>query len=164
MSIVIYTPAQNNNVLRSVTSSTAITGTTSSTLSASYLIPANKILVGDILRYIFQSDKTGSAGVTTLRVYINTSASLSGATLLSTTTTTLASNICNTISRFFGVKSSSNTLISSVTLSYWPAENTFSTSNSLNIDWTIDQYLIIAVQNGSAADSTLISFVDLFKM
>jgi len=164
MSIVIYTPAQNNNVIRSTTNSTAITGTTSSTLSFSSVITANKISVGDILRLVFQSDKTGTVSTTTLRVYINTSASLSGATLLATTTTTLGTNICNTISRNIGVKSASNTLISAVTASYWGGENTFTTSNSLNIDWAIDQYLIIAVQNGNAADSTLISFVDLFKM
>jgi len=46
------------------------------------LIPANKFSQGDIIRVIYRTKKTGGNGTQTLRIYVNSAASLSGSPIL----------------------------------------------------------------------------------
>lgn len=76
--------AQINNRLKYVvknnTPSTALTGTTSETIISSYLIPANTFNTNDSLRIpSLAITKSGTAGVVTMRIKLNTTNSLSGA-------------------------------------------------------------------------------------
>jgi hypothetical protein len=66
------------------TTGTNVTGTTANTITQSVLIPANTLAANNTLDVIARFTKTLFAGAATYRVYINTSASLTGATLIST--------------------------------------------------------------------------------
>jgi hypothetical protein len=158
--------ANNNSVLRVYANGSALTGTTASSIppSQANLIPANTIAVGDILRFITQLTKTGTAGIYTTRIYVNTSNSLSGATLMATRANGAGSDLCTIMGRAFAVQSSTVTSIGSTTVSSVASEQVYTGSASLNINWAIDQYFIVAVQNASAADSTIVNFLSLIKI
>jgi hypothetical protein len=140
-----------------ITDGTAVTGTTANTLTDSILIPANTVAVGDILSIRNRVRKTGTAGLLSVRAYINTSAAIGGANVA------ISSN-ANT-SRFsqmvrqLAVKSSTNTESFPVAGVFTDDAQTGTVVVSSNIDWTVDQYLVISVQNTSAADSTVSSFI-----
>ena len=68
----------------SATDGTAVTGTTVDTLSRSLLIPANTFTGNGMLEILARFTKSGTAGSINTRVYLNTSASLTGATLIAT--------------------------------------------------------------------------------
>jgi hypothetical protein len=59
-------------------SGTPVTGTTTETLSRSLLIPANTYGANGILEIFARWQKTGTLGAQTLRIYLNTSATLTG--------------------------------------------------------------------------------------
>ena len=149
----------SNSVINKITTldGTAVTGTTANTLTDSILIPANTVAVGDILSIRNRVRKTGTAGLLSVRAYINTSAAIGGANVA------ISSN-ANT-SRFsqmvrqLAVKSSTNTESFPIAGVYTDDAQTGTGVVSSNIDWTIDQYLVISVQNTSAADSTVSSFI-----
>ena len=158
--------ANNNSVLRVYANGSALTGTTANSIppSQSNLIPANTIAVGDILRFITQLTKTGTAGIYTVRIYVNTSNSLSGATLMATRANGAGTDLCTIMGRAFSVQSSTVTSTGSTTISSAASENVYTGAASLNINWAVDQYFIVAVQNASAADSTLVNFLSLTKI
>lgn len=140
-----------------VSDGTGVTGTTANTLTSSVLIPANTVSVGDVIEVRARVRKTGTAGLLTVRGYFNTSATIGGSnvSIVSNSNTSLFSQF----KRSLPVKSSTNT-------ESWPIGSTFSDDSqtgtvvvSSNIDWTVDQYFIIAVQNTSALDTTRGSFI-----
>jgi hypothetical protein len=139
------------------TDGTAVTGTTANTLTDSILIPANTVAVGDVITFRNRVRKTGTAGLLSVRAYVNTTAVIGGANVA------ISSN-ANT-SRFsqmvrqLAVKSSTNTESFPIAGVYTDDAQTGTVVVSSNIDWTIDQYLVISVQNTSAADSTISSFI-----
>jgi hypothetical protein len=139
------------------TDGTAVTGTTANTLTDSILIPANSVAVGDVITFRNRVRKTGTAGLLSVRAYVNTSAAIGGANVA------ISSN-ANT-SRFsqmvrqLAVKSSTNTESFPVAGVFTDDAQTGTVVVSSNIDWTVDQYLVISVQNTSAADSTVSSFI-----
>jgi hypothetical protein len=139
------------------------TGTTNNTLIYSKLIDANVIETGDTIQFSTKFTKpAGSAANTTVRLYINTSASLSGATLLATYATT------NLNGRFFLVERTAN--VDGATTNFIAATSgaltdsaSLSTvaSSDVSIDWTVNQYIIVAIQLGNAADSTSLRMVNV---
>jgi len=140
-----------------VSDGTGVTGTTANTLTSSVLIPANTVSVGDVIEVRARVRKTGTAGLFTVRGYFNTSAAIGGSnvSIVSNSNTSLFSQF----KRSLPVKSSTNT-------ESWPIGSTFSDDSqtgtvvvSSNIDWTVDQYFIIAVQNTSTLDTTRGSFI-----
>ena len=64
-------------------------------------------------------------------------------------------------SRSLAVKSTTNTESMAGNLNVNADDNTAVTTavSANNIDWTVNQYLVVAVQNGSTADSSRSSFV-----
>lgn len=139
------------------TDGTAVTGTTANTYTDSVLIPANSVAVGDVITFRNRVRKTGVLGLLSVRAYVNTSASVGGANVA------ISSN-ANT-SRFsqmvrqLVVKSSTNTESFPIVGGYTDDAQTGTVVVNSNIDWTVDQYLVISVQNTSAADSTISSFI-----
>ena len=105
-------------------------------------------------------------GTFTVRVYYNTTDALDGSQILLATYT--STNVINQISftRSFGIISATETqlLIPQSTSS---AGDFIASSNSvvttLNIDWTKDLYIIWAIQNSSASDTTVIARNKLWK-
>ena len=139
------------------------TGNTTNTLVYSKLIPLNTVGTGDALQIATKFTKpSGSAANVTVRLYINTSNSLSGATLLATYVTT------NLNGRFFLVERTAN--VDGATTNFISASSgaltdsaTLSTvaPSDVSIDWTVDQYFIVAIQLGNSGDSTTLRLANV---
>jgi hypothetical protein len=145
--------------IQDVTDGTAVTGTTSGTLTKSILIPANTVGVGDVLYIKSRARKTGTAGTLVVRMYINTSAAIGGS-LIATSATNAASTVYFQYARTAVVKSTTNTETMAGNGNINADDNVaFSSAVSANnINWTVDQYLVIVHTNASAADSSVNSF------
>lgn len=147
----------------------AVTGTTVETITGSVLIPANtttnsynSVGVAELTARIL---KTGILGGTTLRVHTNTVDNLTGAILLATAGGALAADLFHQISRtLFIAKSPIDTKVALRSAQIYSDDSRFTTVESANaIDWSVDQYIILTVQNANAADSTIGSGI-LFKI
>ena len=69
----IYSP-------KTVTDGTLITSTNSNTLAGSVFVPTNTLAAGDFIKIFARVKKTTTLSSTRIRLYVNTSNSLSGAT------------------------------------------------------------------------------------
>jgi hypothetical protein len=132
----------------------AVTLTTNNTLSSTLLIPSNSVVVGDSISIKVRASKTGTTSVSRIFVYINTSATLSGATLLASGPTAAGLQIFQQLARELIVKSSTVTESFPTATQLITDDNTTSvTISNTNIDWTTDQYFIFSLQLGNANDS-----------
>jgi hypothetical protein len=151
-------------IYKDLNNQTAVTGTTTNTKVVSVLIPANTITVGNIIEIKARAGKTGAAGIATLRVYANTADSIVSPAPTLLTTTALASIATNYIGidRSAIVKSATitQTAQANASIPSDAAVGTASLTNS-NIDWTVNQYIIFALQNGAAGDSTVLSYYQI---
>jgi hypothetical protein len=145
--------------IQDVTDGTAVTGTTSGTLTKSILIPANTVGVGDVLYIKARARKTGTAGTLVVRMYINTSAAIGGS-LIATSATNAATTVYHQYTRTAVVKTTTNTETMAGNFNVNADDNTTSTAavSANNIDWTVNQYLVIVHTNSSTADSSVNSF------
>jgi hypothetical protein len=144
-----------------VTDGTAITGTTTSTKTTSILIPANTIAVGDVLNLRIRTRKTGTAGTQIIRAYVNTADAIGGA-IVGTSATAPATSLYVQMARALAVKSATNTeSFPSTAGAMFDDAATGTAVTASNINWTVNQYLVIAVQNSSTADTSRSSFVHL---
>jgi hypothetical protein len=141
---------------------------TANTISISVLIPANTFALDDVIRINHRIRVSGVAAIRETRVYANTSASLTGAILVSTatlTSTTLAANL----QRFLAIKNATtNTEVVSATTSLLTDYNSVPSPASvttLAINWTVDQYIIFAVNaTGTGADSIRATMYSIEKL
>jgi hypothetical protein len=120
------------------------------------LIPANKFASGDIIRLLYRTKKTGGNGTQTLRIYVNSAASLSGSPVLIATYTNAGaiSFLTNQIQRHLVIKSNTNNTEMFLSAGAAVASD-FGLYNSLTnavIDWTLDRYFVFAIQSNSATD------------
>lgn len=151
-------PIQN---FLTTTDGTAITGTTLSQATAAILIPANTVAVGDVLNFKTRLRKTGTAGTVIIRVYFNTTGVIGGS-LVATSTTAAATSLFVQMSRTFAVKTTTNTESYPSGIGATIDEGVTGTAvTASNIDWTVAQYLVIAIQNSNTGDSSRSSFVHL---
>lgn len=150
-------------VAKDIATSSALTGTTAITLVRSILIPANTFTTGDVCQIIHRGIRSTASGTGTNYIYINTSASLSGATLVGTQAAA---------SRFYSMER--NLFIKSSTVS-----ETYDVSGSasgdnpavlandkadLNINWTVDQYVIHAFSLAAVGNSFVSSGIIVTKI
>lgn len=160
----IFAPTNSAGYLiKDTTDSAAHTGTVNNTLITSYLIPANTFSAGDWFQQFHFTEKVGTAGTNTIRTYVNTSASLSGATQL-TQLVNGATTLSYRMVRWNSIKSATETILmgptASITARDTPSNQVYTSSN---IDWTVDQYFIIAFQLGSSADTAYLKGMYLIK-
>jgi hypothetical protein len=151
---------------KNTTDQAAVTGVTTNVKVVSQLIPANTFAVGDIIQIKARIGKTGSSGIVTLRTYINTADSLTSPAPILITTAATGNNSQN----YIGIDR--NLVIKSTVISQTAnaASNIYTDAQALNgaltnsnIDWTVNQYIIFAIQNGSAVDSTILSYFQIQK-
>lgn len=142
------------------TDGTAITGTTSGQVTGSILIPANTVAVGDLLYIKTRVRKTGIAGTFVVRMYANTSPAIGGS-LIATSGTNATSALYFQYNRTLAVKSSTNTESMAGNFNVQADDNTTSTAavSASNINWTVDQYIVVVITNSSTADSTRSSLI-----
>jgi len=148
------------------TNGTAVTGTTANTLSKSLLVPANTLKANSIVNLIARAAKTGTAGTIQLRLYWNTTASLTGAILLATTTANAASSVFSQMSRWIPVEVANGTgngtrMFTATTFATADFGVSTAALSTLALDWTVDSYLICAIQNGSASDSSVCNVLSI---
>ncbi len=145
---------------------TAITGSTANTLTGSVLIPANTIieLPGTVAELTARAIKTGVIGTATLRVYVNTTESLSGAILLATGAVATGADLYQQLERtMFIAKASTYTRVASTTFGLYSDNNRATAESTVVVDWSVDQYIILAIQNASTLDTSIGSGI-IFKI
>jgi hypothetical protein len=152
-------------IYKDLNNQTAVTGNTNNNKVVSVLIPANTITVGNIIEFKARLGKTGAAGLMTLRIYANTADSIvsPAPSLLISSATSNINQTYQAIDRNAIVKSATNTqtLQSIATSVQNDAVVTQASLTASNIDWTVNQYLIFAIQNGAAGDSTVLSYYEI---
>ncbi len=136
------------------TDGATVTLTTANTLSSTLLIPANTVAVGDSISIKARASKTGTASTSRIFIYINTSATLSGATLLASGPSAAGLQIFQQLSRELIVKSSTVTESFPTGTALITDDNTTSVAiSNTNIDWTTNKYFIFSLILGNANDS-----------
>ena len=144
---------------------TPVTGTTANTYSAGVLVPAGTFVADDCPFVILRINKTGTNNTVTMRVYANTVNSISGTPILIGTWGAIPST-----NRTFGMSrtmaivtadgtGSGTTVISATTALQFDEANSTAAQSSLAIDWTVDQYIVVAIQNTSAGDSCTVTML-----
>jgi hypothetical protein len=152
-------------VIKITSDGTNVTGTTADTFTTSVTIPANTYATGDILRITSFNEFIGTVGTKTIRYYINTSASLSGATLLATSSAGAAATRSIGMDRNLIIKSATSTKTHSATAAtYTNSTATSGVYANINIDWTTTKYIIVSIQLGNAADSGFNTFLSVEKI
>jgi len=155
-------PSGNAYINKATSGFTPIVSNTSG-ISYSYEIPAGTITVGDICTFREQGVKSGTNGICTTRIYINTSNSISGAQLIATTQSA-NTNIFTSLKRTFGVESTTITNIFSVGQSLVTDDVTSTNAiSALNINWTIEQWIIVHKTNGGFGDTSITKMFQFFK-
>ena len=145
----------------SAVSATAVTGTTANSIASAILIPANTFNSSGIIDIMGRYQKTGTAGGQNLRLYVNTSASLTGATLVA--------NFYNGTNINAGAWRTAN--ISSNTINFYSLTGATSsdlgtnagTTATATFNTTVDNYIIFAVQLVSGSDSCVLQYHKVLK-
>jgi len=146
--------AKANAPLIDTVSSSALTGVTTEGILKSYLIPANTYTASEILNFANDLYKTGTAGTVTSRLYTNTTASLSGASLLATNIST-AGNRKVPLRRQLVLKGGNIEVLSSTSSTPDDNVNSSSPATIVTFNPAVDNYFITTAQNASAGDSTI---------
>jgi len=142
-------------IWKNTTDSAAVTGTTTVTKLRSQLIPANTFNVGEVIRIRWRDRKTGTAGNATHSLYVNTSDTITGASLLGFFTQT-STRVSFQGKRDLVIKSSTVTEVADNGTSLVTDDADIQTAfDNVNVDWTVDQYIIFAVNPANAGDSMI---------
>lgn len=151
------------SVVRDFSASTAVTGTTAETIAKSYEIAANIFAVGDAFESIAYGLKTGVNATYTIKAYLNTSNAIGGVQI-ATITSANASSVNVAYQRIGKIRAAAQTLMHNpATSAGGDFQNGTITLSTLNIDWTVKQYLIVTITNGHNSDSTVIYSVFFSK-
>lgn len=141
-------------IYKDFSTSLALTGTTAATIIKSCLIAANTVTTNDEIIILSRALRNTATGTATQTLYYNTTASLTGATLIGTQSSTSG---FYSMQRNLFVKSATNseTLLSSISLSPSdPGVQASTTMSNLNIDWANNVYILQVFQNAAVGDST----------
>ena len=157
--ITISKPSGNTGAVEPLS---GVTATTANTLAGGLLIKANSIdtsgTVFSTLEIRGRMIKTGTAGNCTMRMYFNTAPDLTGTPVLLATHTSSAANIhAQFVRQVYIDKNDTIVLNATQNANTDDTENAAGRTviaNAGNIDYTANLYLVLAIQNGSAADST----------
>ena len=140
------------------------TGNTTNTILLSFEIEANTIQQYDTLRMLWAMRASNNANTKTWRVYANTSISLSGALLMATYSfSTMSGNngFVPAVRNFNVLNSSTSTVGVNSTAVITSDESVANnaSNNNMSIDWTVKQYIIVAVQLNNSADTAYLPYI-----
>jgi hypothetical protein len=158
----VYNSANPQLIVANYSDGTAVTGTTTETLSQSLLIPANTFSSDGILEVLCRMTKTGTAGTSNFKIYKNTSNTLTGATLIGTAGSILSTNLFSQSIRTFRINSNIMTGYTSGTGSltdYASVSSLLSTTFTTNVD----NYILFSLTLSNTADSANISMARAIK-
>ena len=160
MGTIISVKGPGGNVGK-VGAGAAVTGNTSNNVGANLVIKANALTpdaAQTTLEIRGRMFKTGVAGNCTMRMYFNTAPDLTGTpVLLATHTSSAANTHAQFVRQVYIDKNDTIVLNATQNANTDDTENAAGRTviaNAGNIDYTANLYLVLAIQNGSAADST----------
>ena len=135
----------------------------------SVLIPANTITAGKSIKILVRNTRvSGATGVVSSRIRISTSASpspLTSAQILMFPNGIAPTAFFNQAERTLSVQSASSTLVFPVTVQTnqdTKDGNVFSAQSNLNIDWTVNQYILFTNQANVGGDVNAIDLAQIF--
>jgi hypothetical protein len=147
------------------------TGTTSTQILTSVLIPANTFVAGDVLRVTARLKKTGTNNSGNFAIGINTVLSPSGAVTFKTNSIVTTYPAFGVLAHAVIINATTNTQLP------WPATNYgtndigFATAvlagswqENVAINWTVNQYIIFQSTLNSAADAFSLIFYMIEKL
>jgi len=169
LSWVNQTPDSGTFKTNSTVAGSTVTGTTAKTKSLSILIPANTFGAGDILDISAFGVRTGGNTNEVMRIEVNTTDAVGG--VLIATFNLVSTNvhvwaklkrefiITNSTTDTTGVLATVNNIIDdAVSLAGATSQITSSA-----IDWTVNQYIVVSMQNGNIADSTYVRALSILQ-
>lgn len=132
-------------------------GETVQVLTGVLQIPANSVNTSCVVELTARAIKTGVNNTAILRIYINTTSSLSGATLLATGGAPGATDLFQQLDRtLFVAKDPVYTKVAPPTSPLFSDNGRSTTAESnIVIDWKADQYIMLSVQNASTLDESI---------
>jgi hypothetical protein len=132
------------------------------TFSQSVLVPANSVALGNVLEFKLRGRKTSNNGNYTIRLYANTTNNLSGSPiLLGTYSSGASTGISQQFVRTAAVKNATTNTEMVLATTSLALDYTGTTFSAIAVNWGVNQYIIGAVQNVSALDSSLISLISM---
>lgn len=142
------------------TDGTTVTGNTIATKSTSVLIPANTVAARDSIFVRTRCRKTGTAGIASQLITINTSDTVGGNNIA---IAALGANAAYAqSSRTLVVKSSTSTEVFPYNTGGFDDDAVATIAvSTYNINWAVDQYFVFSMQNISVADSTVVSYYEV---
>lgn len=155
------TNLSSQNILNSA--SYVITGTTNETITSSTLIPGGTFEQGDVVKALWRCTKSNTNGTTSIKLYVNSTNSLVGATTLANIGFIPATDTFIQQERILFIK---NALTDTQTISngFTDPSDIITTSSGASgaaINWSTDKYIILSVQLGSALDFVATQFLQL---
>lgn len=152
--------------ITSVGNGTAVTGVVVNTYSKGLLISANSRIANDVPLIECQVTKTGTAGNIQLRFYWNTTNNLAGSPILLGTSPNGAANwisMCRSLCIEVAAGGGNGTKVAPTTVVLATSWGTATAApNVVAIDWTQPGYLICAILNSNAGDSSVCNMLKLF--
>ena len=146
----------------------SITGVTTEAIIKTIFVPANTLTVGDVLRILTINKKTGTAGTCNIRIKVNTTNDLTGTPILAGVYSAGTTTVSYPFVRSLVVKNSTtNTQVVSTSIATVASdEATPSTTavNVLSINWTVDQYVHITMQNSVVGDTSFVCLLTVAKI
>jgi hypothetical protein len=145
-------------VAKSTVATTPVTLTILESIAFAEPISAGEFAAGNVMRIWASVSKTGVLGTSQFKLYVNTSASLSGATLIGASQASANVNLGYAFQRHINCRAS-NTIEFFDTGSLVMYENASATGprDSATFTYTGAFYVIGTITNGNSADSTVIA-------
>jgi len=141
------------NLIKITTDGTPLAATTL-TITTSGLIPANSLAPGDIFELVTTVKKTVATSILNTYIYVNTSNSLIGATQIGVYGGIAGTPYGYIIGRNYVIKSPTSTIgFTSGNLTVIPDTVLAAAYGNFNINWAVDQYIIIAISHSSGASN-----------
>lgn len=161
-----FTEVYNNSanpqlIVANYSDGTTITGTTAETIGQSLLIPANTYLSNGILELLFRVNRPTAGNTITIRMYKNTSNSLTGATLIGTIATLSLSVFFGAIRNF---RINANTLTGfNFTVATFNDYSGGAVTSSTTFTTNVDNYILFSIANQGAGDSSVVTMARAIK-
>ncbi len=127
----------------------SVVNTSTNTLFQTYAIAANSLQVSDFIEILAHFNSTQATGTLTYRLYINTAANLTGATLLGTVSPSLPTGNIYEFSRQIAVTAigtSGNFRLPNVSGNIIASGNLSVATSNITVNTTVIQYLMFAAQ------------------
>ena len=129
----------------------SVTGTTANTIVDTVLIPAGTLTPGKSILFLPRFRKTGTAGTISVKAYFNTSNAIGGSNFYAPAQYS-AITLKFTANKFGIIKSTTNTEFFGNGADDISVISSTSSVSTYNIDWTVNQYLVVAIQLSNSGD------------